>query len=320
MRIVFMGTPDFAVATLEALCEAGFDIIAAVSQPDKPKGRHGILSPTPVKEKAMELGIPVFQPEKAKDSEFIEKLRELAPDLIVVTAYGQILKKELLSIPKYGCINVHASLLPRWRGAAPVQWSIIEGDKVTGVTTMLMDEGLDTGDMLLKKEVEIGPKETGGSLFEKLAKAGGELIVETVKRLEAGELKREKQHEELMTYASMLDKHMGKINWNREAAEIERLIRGLDPWPGTYSFYEKKMLKLWDADVIEDTEELSKESSVDTERAEAGSVVLASKKGLVIKTGKGFLKINELQPEGKKRMKAEEFLRGSRISEGTVLG
>lgn len=320
MRIVFMGTPDFAVATLEALCEAGFDIIAAVSQPDKPKGRHGILSPTPVKEKAMELGIPVFQPEKAKDSEFIEKLRELAPDLIVVTAYGQILKKELLSIPKYGCINVHASLLPRWRGAAPVQWSIIEGDKVTGVTTMLMDEGLDTGDMLLKKEVEIGPKETGGSLFEKLAKAGGELIVETVKRLEVGELKREKQNEELMTYASMLDKHMGKINWNREAAEIERLIRGLDPWPGTYSFYEKKMLKLWDADVIEDTEEFSKESSVDTERAEAGSVVLASKKGLVIKTGKGFLKINDLQPEGKKRMKAEEFLRGSRISEGTVLG
>ena len=320
MRIVFMGTPDFAVATLEALCEAGFDVIAAVSQPDKPKGRHGILSPTPVKEKAMELGIPVFQPEKAKDSEFIEKLRELAPDLIVVTAYGQILKKELLSIPKYGCINVHASLLPRWRGAAPVQWSIIEGDKVTGVTTMLMDEGLDTGDMLLKKEVEIGPKETGGSLFEKLAKAGGELIVETVKRLEAGELKREKQNEELMTYASMLDKHMGKINWNREAAEIERLIRGLDPWPGTYSFYEKKMLKLWDADVIEDTEELSKESSIDTERAEAGSVVLASKKGLVIKTGKGFLKINDLQPEGKKRMKAEEFLRGSRISEGTVLG
>ena len=320
MRIVFMGTPDFAVATLEALCEAGFDVIAAVSQPDKPKGRHGILSPTPVKEKAMELGIPVFQPEKAKDSEFIERLRELAPDLIVVTAYGQILKKELLSIPKYGCINVHASLLPRWRGAAPVQWSIIEGDKVTGVTTMLMDEGLDTGDMLLKKEVEIGPKETGGSLFEKLAKTGGELIVETVKRLEAGELKREKQHEELMTYASMLDKHMGKINWNREAAEIERLIRGLDPWPGTYSFYEKKMLKLWDADVIEDTEELSKESSVDTERAEAGSVVLASKKGLVIKTGKGFLKINDLQPEGKKRMKAEEFLRGSRISEGTVLG
>ena len=146
MRIVFMGTPDFAVATLEALCEAGFDVIAAVSQPDKPKGRHGILSPTPVKEKAMELGIPVFQPEKAKDSEFIEKLRELAPDLIVVTAYGQILKKELLSIPKYGCINVHASLLPRWRGAAPVQWSIIEGDKVTGVTTMLMDEGLDTGE------------------------------------------------------------------------------------------------------------------------------------------------------------------------------
>lgn len=320
MRIIFMGTPDFAVSTLEALYNAGFDVIAAVSQPDKPKGRHGILSPTPVKEKAMELGIPVLQPEKARDADFTERIRELSPDLIVVTAYGQILKKELLCIPEYGCINVHASLLPRWRGAAPVQWSIIEGDKVTGVTTMLMDEGLDTGDMLLKKEVEIGPKETGGSLFDKLAKAGGELIVETIKRLESGELKREKQNEDLMTYASMLDKHMGKINWSREAVEIERLIRGLDPWPGTYSYFDKKMIKLWSADVIEDNEEISRESGIDTERAEAGSVVIASKKGLVIKTGKGFLKINELQPEGKKRMKAEEFLRGSRITEGAVLG
>ncbi len=319
MRIIFMGTPDFAVATLEALYDAGFEVIAAVSQPDKPKGRHGVLSPTPVKEKALELGIPVLQPEKARDESFINKIRELAPDLIVVTAYGQILKKELLEIPEYGCINVHASLLPRWRGAAPIQWAIIDGDSLTGVTTMYMDEGLDTGDMLLKKEVPIDEKETGGSLFEKLAKAGGELIVETVRKLESGELTRQKQDESLMTYASMLDKHMGRINWKRGADEIERLIRGLDPWPGAYSFWDKKMLKLWDADVLYENDEAFSSISVESESAEPGTVVIADQKGFVIKTGRGFLKINELQPEGKKRMKAEDFLRGNRITEGAVL-
>ena len=319
LRIVFMGTPDFAVSTLDALYTAGHEIAAVVSQPDKPRGRHGELSPGPVKARAIELGIPVLQPVKARDEVFIQRIREISPELIVVTAYGQILKKELLDIPKYGCINVHASLLPRWRGAAPIQWSIIEGDSITGVTTMLMDEGLDTGDMLLKKEVEIDPKETGGSLFEKLSKAGGELIAETVELLQSGGLVRKKQDDSLSTYASMLDKHMGKISWERGADEIERLIRGLDPWPSAYTSFNKKILKLWSGEVLKE-EELPAEAEDLVRNAKAGAVVSASERGLIVKTGKDFLKINELQPEGKKRMKAEEFLRGNRIAVGTVLG
>jgi len=304
LKIVFMGTPDFAVGTLDALHAAGHQILAAVSQPDKPKGRHAELQPTPVKERAMQLGIPVLQPVKADDPAFLAQLRELAPEVIVVTAYGKLLKKELLELPPHGCINVHASLLPRWRGAAPIQWAVIEGDPKAGVCTMQMDEGLDTGDVLMRSEIVPAPDETGGSLFDKLSVLGGELIVETLAALEAGTLTRTPQGEEGMTYARMLTKDMGEIDWREDAVKIERLVRGLYPWPGTYTHTGGKLLKIHKA-------ALPAEGSVDVADAgqEPGSAV-AKDGRLFAVCGSGVLELLEVQPEGKKRMAAADYLRG----------
>ncbi|MDO4452367.1 MAG: methionyl-tRNA formyltransferase [Lachnospiraceae bacterium] len=308
MKVIFMGTPDFSVGTLEELIRAGHEVVLAVTQPDKPKGRGKEMQFTPVKEVALKHGIPVFQPKKIRDAESIEELRKYPADVMVVIAFGQIVPKEVLEMTPYGCINVHASLLPKYRGAAPIQWSIIDGESVTGVTTMQMDEGLDTGDMLLKTEVPISPKETGGSLHDKLAEAGAKLCVETLKALEEKTVVAEKQGETTTAYARMLDKKLGNIDWNNGAEEIERLIRGLNPWPSAYTMWEDKVMKIWEAEVVEGEE-----------KGETGTIVKVEKDGFFVQTGKGLLKITQLQIPGKKRMDAGAFLRGYSIKEQTKL-
>lgn len=310
MRIVFMGTPDFSVPALKALVEAGHEVAAVVTQPDKPKGRGKEVQMTPVKIQALEYGIPVYQPKRVKTPEFVEVLKELNPEVIVVIAFGQILSKEILDLPKYGCVNIHASLLPKYRGAAPIQWAVIDGEKETGVTTMMMDVGLDTGDMMEKTVIPIDEKETGGSLHDKLSSAGGPLILSTLEKLEKGTLTRTPQTEEGTCYAKMLTKSLGEIDWNLPAVSIERLIRGLNPWPSAYTFFKGKTLKLWSAEVLEDMET----------KAHPGQVVTADKNRLVVQTGKGCLSITELQLEGKKRMDTPSFLRGYQIPEGEMLG
>lgn len=304
-----MGTPDFSVGTLEALVEAGHDVVLAVTQPDKPKGRGGKMQYTPVKEKALEYGIPVYQPKRIREPECIEKLRKYQADVMVVIAFGQILPKEILEMTPYGCINVHASLLPKYRGAAPIQWAVIRGETVSGVTTMQMDEGLDTGDMLLKTEIILDEKETGGSLHDKLAIAGAQLCVETLKRLTEGCIARIPQGESPTEYARMLDKKLGNIDWGRSAAEIERLIRGLNPWPSAYTGWNGKVMKIWEAEVREDS----------SDRAIPGTIVGVEKDGFLVQTGSGILKVLALQIPGKKRMEAEAFLRGYPVKAGTVL-
>lgn len=308
MRIVFMGTPDFSVPALEALVEGGHEVVAAITQPDKPKGRGKAVLMTPVKEKAMELGIPVYQPVKVREPEFVEKLRQMEPDAIVVVAFGQILPKSILEIPRYGCVNIHASLLPKYRGAAPIQWAVIDGERESGVTTMFMNEGLDTGDMLEKEAVTLDPKETGGSLHDKLSAIGGRLILSTLKGLEDGTLKGTPQTDEGTCYAKMLKKSLGDIDWTMDAAAIERLIRGLNPWPSAYTCLHGKTLKIWDGDVLE------REYGV-----EPGTVAEVAKDRLVVQTGQGSLAIRSLQLEGKKRMDAGDFLRGYAVEVGTRL-
>ena len=256
MRIVFMGTPDFSVPALRALVEAGHEVAAVVTQPDKPKGRGKEVQMTPVKQAALEYKLPVYQPVKVKTPEFTAVLRELAPQVIVVIAFGQILSKEILEIPPLGCINIHASLLPKYRGAAPIQWCVIDGEKESGVTTMMMDVGLDTGDMLEKAVVPIEEKETGGSLHDKLSLAGGSLILSTLEKLENGTLVRTPQRDEDSCYAKMLTKSLGDIDWSMPAVSIERLIRGLNPWPSAYTKWNGKTVKLWSADVLEALPEL----------------------------------------------------------------
>lgn len=310
MRIVFMGTPDFSVPALKALVEAGHDIAAVVTQPDRPKGRGKDVQMTPVKLQALEYDIPVYQPEKVKNPDFVEILKELQPDAIVVIAFGQILSKAILDIPPYGCVNIHASLLPKYRGAAPIQWAVIDGEKETGVTTMMMDVGLDTGDMLEKTVIPLDTKETGGSLFEKLSQAGGELILSTLEKLEKGTVVRTPQRDEDSTYAKMLTKSLGQVDWSMEAGAIERLIRGLNPWPSAYTSLHGKTLKLWDADVLEET----------AADARPGQVVCCDPHRLVVAAGNGLLSIRQLQLEGKKRMDVETFLRGYAVKEGEILG
>nr|WP_303183507.1 methionyl-tRNA formyltransferase [Lachnoclostridium phocaeense] len=308
MRVIFMGTPDFSVGTLEALVQAGHEVVLAVTQPDKPKGRGGKMQYTPVKEKALEYDIPVFQPVKVREKSCVEKLDSYKADVMVVVAFGQILPKEILELTPYGCINVHASLLPKYRGAAPIQWSIIDGETVTGVTTMQMDEGLDTGDMLLKTEVPLEPDETGGSLHDKLSAAGAKLCVETLKALEEKTVTPEKQGETPTKYARMLDKELGKIDWTKDAASIERLVRGLNPWPSAYTSWEGKTMKIWSAEVV------------DREcKAPCGTVAEVTKTDFSVQTGKGLLKVTELQIPGKKRMAADAFLRGYKMETGTLL-
>ena len=305
-----MGTPDFSVGTLKALIDAGHEVVLAVTQPDKPKGRGGKMQYTPVKEKALEHQIPVFQPKRVRASECIEELRKYQADVIVVIAFGQILPREILEMTPYGCINVHASLLPKYRGAAPIQGAVINGEKISGVTTMQMDEGLDTGDMLLKTEIVLDEKETGDSLHDKLADAGAKLCVRTLKELEEGTVKPEAQGDSPTEYARMLDKSLGEIDWNQDAVSIERLIRGLNSWPSAYTDWDGKVMKLWEAQVIEGQE--TKEA--------VGTVVKVEKDGFFVQTGCGLLKVLALQIPGKKRMEAGAFLRGYTMKEGTILG
>lgn len=309
MRVIFMGTPDFSVGTLEALIRAGHQVVLAVTQPDKPKGRGGKMQFPPVKETALEHGIPVFQPRKVREPENIEELRKYQADVIVVVAFGQILPREILELTPYGCINVHASLLPSYRGAAPIQWAVINGETVSGVTTMQMDEGLDTGDMLLKTEVPLEPEETGGSLHDKLAAAGASLCVRTLKALEEGTVTPKKQGESPTAYASMLKKEMGEIRWEEPAISIERLIRGLNPWPSAYTGWQDKTMKIWEAEILEEDS-----------GQEPGTVVRVDKDGFLVQTGKGLLKVTALQIPGKKRMEADAFLRGYSMEPGEKLG
>lgn len=305
MRIVFMGTPDFAAAPLEAIIRSGrYQVTGVITQPDKPKGRGKSMQFPPVKEKALEYGIPVWQPEKINTPEMLQILQEQNPDCIVVAAFGQILKKEILTLPRYGCINIHASLLPKLRGAAPIQWAVIQGDEKAGVTTMWMDEGLDTGDMLLKKEVILDPQETGGSLFDKLSLCGCELILETLEALEAGTAVRTPQTGET-SYAQILTKELGNIDWSRSAVEIERLIRGLNPWPSAYSYLNGKMVKFWSAGVVKRPE-----------KEEPGTILKLNKHSFAVSCGEDWLEIHELQAEGKKRMTADAWLRGVKLEEG----
>lgn len=314
MRIVFMGTPDFSVPALEALAEAGHKIIAVVTQPDKPKGRGREVQMTPVKIRALEYGIPVYQPQKVRDQSFIQALKGLEADVYVVIAFGQILPKAVLDIPKYGCINIHASLLPRYRGAAPIQWCVIDGEKETGVTTMMMDPGLDTGDMLEKTVIPIEEKETGGSLHDKLSRAGGALILSTLRKLEEGTLTPVHQSEEGTCYAKMLTKTLGDIDWNQSASAIERLIRGLNPWPSAYTHWKGKTIKIWAADVTEGGDTAPADGAAS--KHPAGEIVYSDRHRLLVSTGDGLLSIRELQMEGKKRMDIEAFLRGYPIQAG----
>ena len=303
MNVIFMGTPDFAVPVLEALLQSDrHTVTAVVTQPDKARGRSGRLTFTPVKEVAVRHGVEVYTPKRVKDAEFVEILRGIPCDVIVVVAFGQILSKEILELPEYGCINVHGSLLPRWRGAAPIQWAILEGDKKTGVTTMQMDEGIDTGDILLKKELLISAEDTGESLFEKLSKLGGPLLLETLALAEQGKLAPEKQKDEEGIYAGMLTKEMGELDFSMEAERLERYVRGLNSWPGAYTFFHGKRLKIWRAAAV----------SEDTKEA-CGTVVRVEKDGFCVQTGKGLLKLLEVQPEGKKRMSTADFMRGNQI-------
>ena len=308
MKAVFMGTPDFAVPTLQKMIDMGIEVTAVVTQPDKAKGRGKKVIYSPVKECALAHDLPVYQPVRIrKELEFIQTLRDMQPDVIVVVAFGQILPKEILDIPRLGCVNVHASLLPKFRGAAPIQWSIIDGEEVTGVTTMLMDVGLDTGDMLLKAEIPMDPKETGGSLHDKLAAVGGELLEKTLIGLEAGTIVPEKQDDsQAGEYARMLDKELGHIDFNQPAVVIERLIRGLNPWPSAYTYIDGKTLKIWEAEVLDRNY-----------GCEYGEVAEVTRNCLIIQTGVGALSVKSVQLQGKKRMDIAAFLNGYTIEKGT---
>ena len=307
MKIIYMGTPDFAVGPLKALIEAGHEICAVVTQPDRQKGRGKEMAPSPVKECAMEYGLPVLTPVKIKEAEAIEELKRYPADIFVVAAFGQILSEEILNMPEYGCVNIHASLLPKYRGAAPIQWSIIDGEKETGVTIMQMDKGLDTGDILFQKKVPITEEETGASLFDKLAEAGAELIVEALAKIEKGEVTPLKQDDNNSCYAKMLSKSTGKIDWNKSAVEIERLVRGLNSWPSAYTEYKGKQLKIWKAEVLPHIE------------GKPGTIAKVTKDAVIVCTGDGALSLLEIQLEGKKRMSTKEFLLGRTFEEGEVL-
>ena len=315
MKAVYMGTPEIAAVILKDLLkEDNMEVAAVVTQPDRPKGRGGNITFSEVKEVALEHNIEVYQPAKIKnDEETIRRLKEINPDVIIVVAFGQILTESVLNIPKYGCINVHASLLPKYRGSAPIQWTIINGEEKTGVTIMYMDKGIDTGDMILKEEVPIAPDETGGSLHDKLAKAGSHALIKALRQLEAGTAERIPQNDDESNYVGMLTKSLGHIDFSEAAVKIERLIRGLNPWPSAYTYLGGKTLKLWRASVY------NMAGIPDCDTA-PGTVIFADKFNIYVKTGEGCLKIEELQLEGKKRMSCEEFLRGFSIEKGTVLG
>ena len=307
MKIIFMGTPDFAAASLEALIDSRHEIQAVVTQPDKPKGRKGELTPSPVKVVAEEKGIKVYQPLKVRDEEFVETLRAYNPDVIVVVAFGQIIPLSILKMPKFGCVNIHGSLLPKYRGAAPIQWAVLDGEKETGITTILMDEGIDTGDILLKKTIKIDTYETSGSLFDKLMALGAETILETLDELEKGSLTPIKQGENPTAYAKMLTKAMGLIDFTRPAKELDCFVRGMDPWPSAYTLLSGKTLKLWKVRPVEGS-------------GKAGSVIDIGKESFTIACGEGAIEVLEVQLEGQKRMSAGDFLKGSTLNIGQELG
>lgn len=318
MKIVFMGTPDFAKESLEAVYNAGHEVLAVVTNPDKPSGRGMKMTPSPVKEFALEKNIKIYQPLKVRENfEFIEEIKNLKPDVICVVAYGKILPKEILDIPPKGCINVHGSLLPKYRGAAPIQWAVLNGDKVTGITTMYMDVGMDTGDMILKEEVEIGDDETTGELWDKLSKIGGELLVKTLNKVEEGTAPRQKQGEDF-TLAPMLDKQMAKIDWkNKTAQEIKNLVRGLNPIMGAYTFLNGKKIKFWKVQVVSSNELMYDEENIRIFKN--GTVIVSDvKDGIFIKTKQGILKVLEIQGENAKRMSIQDYLRGNTINEFEV--
>lgn len=309
MKVVYMGTPDFSVGALEAIIKSGHKVTAVVTQPDKPKGRSKELQISPVKACAMKYNLPVFQPVKIKEAEAVAKLREYEADIFVVAAFGQILSKEILTMPKYGCINIHASLLPKYRGASPIQWAVLNGEEVSGVTIMQMDEGIDTGDILMQDTVALDAKETGESLFDKLALCGADLIVKALDAIEAGNVTPIKQDEAASTHVGMLKKEFGRMDFSQEAVVLERKIRGLNSWPSAYTYFKGKTLKIWDADVVK-TDAYKK--------AQCGEVLEVTKDSFLVMTGDGLLEMKEVQLEGKKRMDVKSFLLGNTIEKGMI--
>lgn len=305
-----MGTPEFAVPSLDMLVKEGYDVAAVVTQPDKPKGRGNKMAAPAVKEYAVGKGIPVLQPAKIKTQEFAEELRSLNPDLLVTVAYGKILPDYVLDIPPLGCINVHGSLLPKYRGAAPIQWSVINGEKVTGITTMYTDIGMDTGDMLVKKEVEVPEDMTAGELHDILSVVGAEVLKDTLEKLEKGTLERTPQPHDRATYAAMISKELGLIDWNKSAREIHNLVRGTNPWPGAYSFYKGERIRIWKTSVI----------SGKALNYKPGTICEVIKSGVIVATGDGLLNILEVQFDSSRRMTVEEYMCGHSIDEGEVLG
>ena len=330
--VVFMGTPDFAAGILRSLIDSGYEVTAVFTQPDRPKGRKGILQMPPVKELALEKGIAVYQPEKIRLPENVRILEQLQPDFIVAAAFGQIIPQSILDIPPYGCLNVHASLLPSWRGAAPIQWSILAGDRITGVTIMRMNAGLDTGDMILKKEIPIREDETGDSLFERLMEEGALLLPKAMEMILSGSAVYTPQPEQSPTpYAKMLTRKSGLIDWTQSAAQIDRMVRAFNSWPGTFTYHNSKMLKILKACEVPsgEAEKIEKEiqaESCPATRAESshaaqpGEVLRAQKEDLIVKTGEGAIRLLEVQIEGKKRMETGEFLRGHHVQPGEILG
>ena len=306
MKIIFMGTPDFAAGALSAIYDAGYEVTLAVTQPDKPKGRSGKLIASPVKEFAISKGIPVFQPERINTMEAVAELKSYEADIYIVAAFGQIISREILDIPRLGCINIHASLLPKYRGASPIQQVIIDGEKKTGVTIMQMDEGIDTGDMLYKKEIPIEEDDTFESLHDKLTLLGGEAICEALPLLEEGELVPEKQNDEESSYAKLIKKEMGRLDFRKSAAELSRLIRGFNPWPGAYTFHNGRQLKIWCGEAVGSA----------SEELKPGVIESIDRDAIYVSCGEGALKIKELQPEGKKRMSVRDFLNGAKLETG----
>ncbi|MDB3816946.1 methionyl-tRNA formyltransferase [Clostridioides difficile] len=309
MKIVFMGTPDIAVPCLQKIIDEKYEILGVVTQPDKPKGRGKKLGMSPVKELAIENNIPVYQPVKARDKEFIDKIKSLNPDVIVVVAFGQILPKEILEIPKLGCINVHVSLLPKYRGAAPINWVIINGEEKTGVTTMYMDEGLDTGDMILKTEVNLDENITAGELHDKMMNIGAETLKETLRLIEEGNASREVQNHEEFSYAPIMNKSLGNIDFSKSAREIHNLVRGVNPWPSAYTTYNDVIMKVWKTKVLDE------KSTKDV-----GTIIDVSKDGIKVSTIDNVLLIEEIQMPNKKRMLVGEYIKGNTIETGLVLG
>jgi len=308
MKVIFMGTPDFAVPCLEVLVKEKYDVIGVFTQPDKPKGRGKKVIYTPVKETALKHNLEVFQPQRLRDQESVDLIKSMQPDIIIVVAYGQILPKDILDIPTHGCINVHASLLPKYRGAAPINWVILNGEKTTGVTTMYMDVGLDTGDMILKSEIQIGEDETAEDLHDKLSNLGAEVLKKTLEDFKEGSVHREKQNHEEATHTHRLTKELGEIDWSKSAEEIRNLIRGLMPWPTAYTFYKGNMMKILKAKVK------------DGNQNSPGEIIDVTSEGIHIATGQGILIVEELQFSGGKRLAAKDYLRGNSIEKNVILG